>query len=349
MSRNECAFLILKSLRRRIRVACSTRQDHNHRSSDVHGTLTVLSKYPQIKSSRIHLSIWPTVLAAILFAGCATNSSETRPFFRQELRVESHGRKTWFDHLVEVDPGGFKVELTPDYWREPPERIAVLPFTDRGSAQYVVDKIPLSFRDREQRANWAWTDANRLRRSLIGHLAQREFVPINLIQIDTVLADHGISNEEQLMRVEPQRFREWLGADAVIYGEVSHYEAYYAFLIAAWQVSAQMHMVSTHDGRELASARGSRFDVDLRPALTLEDIAINSALALLQLRDVVLARSEDEVCREIVLRIPESEALRGRLMEEARERYIEAQKSTTPSTMINPPRGVDPPQASHVP
>jgi len=151
------------------------------------------------------------------------------------------------------------------------------------------------------------------------------------------------------MRVEPQRFREWLGADAVIYGEVSHYEAYYAFLIAAWQVSAQMHMVSTRDGRELASARGSRFDVDLRPALTLEDIAINSALALLQLRDVVLARSEDEVCREIVLRIPESEALRGRLMEEARERYIEAQKSTTPSTMINPPRGVDPPQASHVP
>jgi len=299
--------------------------------------------------SRIQLSIWPTLLSAILLAGCATNSSETRPFFRQELGVTSHGRKTWFDHLVEVDPGGFKVELTPDYWREPPERIAVLPFTDRSSAQFVVNKIPLSFRDQEQRADWAWTDANRLRRSLIGYLAQREFVSINIIQIDTVLADRGIDNEDKLMRIDPRRFREWLGADAVIYGEVSHYEAYYAFLISAWQVSGQIRMVSTHDGRELASARGSRFDVNLLPALDLEDIAINSGLSLLQLRDVVLARSEDEVCREIMLRIPESKVLRHRLMEEARERYLEARKSAAPSTMTNQPPRVDPPQASQVP
>jgi hypothetical protein len=302
-----------------------------------------------MNSSRIPLSIWPMVLTAILFTGCATNNSETRPFFRQELGVESHGRMTWFDHLVEVDPGGFKVELTTDYWREPPERIAVLPFTDRSSAQYVVNKIPLSFRNREQRADWAWTDANRLRRSLVGYLAQREFVPINVIQIDTVLAGRGVTNEEQLMRVEPRRFREWLGADAVIYGEVSHYEAYYAFRIAAWQVSGQTHMVSTHDGRELASAHGTRFDVNLLPALDLEDIAINSALSLLQLRDVVLARAEDEVGREIVLRIPESEVLRGRLMAEAREHYPEANKSATPSTMANHPRPADPPQAYHAP
>jgi hypothetical protein len=309
-----------------------------------------------MSASRIQLSIWPTILSALLFAGCVTNDSETRPFFRQEIGYQSHGRKTWFDRLVEVDPGGFKVELTPDYWREPPERIAVLPFTDRGSAQYVVDKIPFSFRDKEERADWAWTDANRLRRSLVGYMAQREFVPINVIQIDAVLADHGINNEEQLMRVEPQRFREWLGADAVVYGEVSHYEAYYAFLVAAWQVSGKLRMVSTHDGKELISAHGSRFDVDLRPALTVEDIAINSALALLQLRDVVLARSEDEVSREIMLRVPESEVLRKRLIEEARGHYIEAQKAGTSSAMndhparaVDPAQAADPPQKPHAP
>ncbi len=268
------------------------------------------------------------VLAVTAIAGCATSNYETRSFFRKELATETHGRKTWFDHLVEVDPGGFKVELTSDYWREPPERIAVLPFTDRGSAQYVVDKIPLSFRDEEQRADWAWTDANRLRRSLIGYLAQREFVPVNSIQIDAVLADHGITDEAKLMRMDPRRFREWLGADAVIYGEVVHYEAYYAFLIAAWRVGTWMRMVSTHDGRELMAVRGSRFEVDLRPALTLEDIAINSALALLQLRDVVLARAEDEVCREVVLRIPESKVLRSRLEEEARSLHFEIPDGT---------------------
>ena len=37
------------------------------------------------------------------------------------------------------------------------------------------------------------------------------------------------------------------------------------------------------------------------------DIAINSALTLLQLRDVNLARAEDEVGREIALRLPIAE------------------------------------------
>jgi hypothetical protein len=40
----------------------------------------------------------------------------------------------------------------------------VLPFTDRGSANFVVDKIRLTYSDQQQRASWAWTDAQRLRR-----------------------------------------------------------------------------------------------------------------------------------------------------------------------------------------
>jgi hypothetical protein len=34
------------------------------------------------------------------------------------------------------------------------------------------------------------------------------------------------------------------------------------------------------------------------------DIGLNSALSLLELRDVTLARAEDEVSREIALRVP---------------------------------------------
>jgi hypothetical protein len=36
-----------------------------------------------------------------------------------------------------------------------PQAIAVLPFTDRGNANYVVDKVPLTFRKADQRADWA--------------------------------------------------------------------------------------------------------------------------------------------------------------------------------------------------
>jgi len=37
------------------------------------------------------------------------------------------------------------------------------------------------------------------------------------------------------------------------------------------------------------------------------DMGINSALTLLQLRDVTLARAEEEISREIILRLPRAE------------------------------------------
>jgi hypothetical protein len=43
------------------------------------------------------------------------------------------------------------------------------------------------------------------------------------------------------------------------------------------------------------------------PAFDPLDIGLNSALSLLELRDVTLARAEDEVSREIALRVPVSD------------------------------------------
>src|SRR5262245_31175213 len=103
------------------------------------------------------------IFLAGLLAGCAsTNHVEQRPFFQHEYDFESHGRKTLLDHVVEFDPGGFEVDVKPGFDRNPPARIAVLPFTDEGSANFVVNKIPLTFRSKQQRYNWSWTDAQRL-------------------------------------------------------------------------------------------------------------------------------------------------------------------------------------------
>lgn len=247
------------------------------------------------------------IAVAFVFAGCATARYEQRAFFLPEKGREAHGRKTWFDHLVEFDPGGLRFEVADDYAQNPPRHIAVLPFMDHGSANFVVNKIPPTFRDSKQQAEWAWTYANRLRRALTGYLAQREFVITNLLTVDSVLADHGVTDWNTLLAVPPEQLGRWLGVDTVVYGEVNHYEAYYAFLIANWQVGVQVRMVSTHDRHEVFSAHGSRYSVDLRPAFTLIDMGINSVLTLLQLRDVNLARAEEEVSREIVLRLPIAE------------------------------------------
>jgi hypothetical protein len=267
--------------------------------------------------------IMSLILGCIPLSGCARtakadNLDHDRTFFRNEVGVDTHGRKTWFDHLVELDPGELKTHVAADYQQMAPAKIAVLPFSDRGSAQFVVDKVALTHRNDGQQADWAWTDANRLRRSMNGYLASREFLEVNLIQVDTVLKAHGINSREKLYKVPPRTLGKWLGVDAVVYGDVTHYESYYALLLSAWQVGASIRMVSTHNGEELFSSNGSRYSVNFMPAFDPVDIAINSGLSLLELRDVTLARAEEEDAREIALRIPRSEKLKSDLIEQTR-------------------------------
>lgn len=284
-------------------------------------------------------------MVASLLAGCASaNHYEQRPFFQHEYDLESHGRKTWLDHLVEFDPGGFDVDVKPEFVRDPPARIAVLPFTDEGSANFVVDKIPLTYRSRKQRFNWSWTDAQRLRRAMQGYLSQREFLLANLYGVDAVIQDRGIENMRQLQKVPARDLGDWLDVDAVMYGTVEHYEAYYLGLVAAWQVGIKVTLVSTHNGATLIDATGSRWAVNVLPALTVQDIAINSAENILQLRDINLARAEEEACREVVKRIPPSDQLITEMAEHAREHEIrvEARREGLESNQAPPGQSPEP-------
>src|SRR5215470_6143381 len=174
------------------------------------------------------------ILALVLMAGCSAMDAnyDTRPFFQPQQSVELHGRKTWLDHLVEVDPGRVHLKLAADYAENPPERIAVLPFVDHSNAQFRVNKIALKHRDEQEKEQWAWVYANRLRRSFAGQMAEREFTIVPIPAIDTVLQDHGIDNWKKLMAVSPQELGQWLDADTIVYGEVLHYDAYYMLLVA---------------------------------------------------------------------------------------------------------------------
>ena len=245
----------------------------------------------------------------LLLAGCSAKSTQyrTRPFFLPEQEASTHGRKTWYDRVLEADPGGAEFIVAADYEQAPPKKIAVLPFTDLGDGSFVVDKIPLLRRSNQERARWAWSHANHLRRAFAGDVATREFTVVPLLAIDAVLAERGITNYDQLNALSPSEIGRWLNADAIVYGEVVNYEAYYGFLVAAWRVTARVRMVSTRDGHELFSCVDTRYSTNVTPALDPFDIAINSALNVLELRDITLARAENEVGREIVLRLPVAE------------------------------------------
>lgn len=245
------------------------------------------------------------VVSMVLLDGCAARTHhQSRPFFLKELELETHGRKTWFDRLIETDPGNAACVVASDYQARPPRKIAVLPFADEGDGNYVINKIPLALRDEEERARWSWTHANRLRRAISGGLGVREFVVVPLLAIDQILGDHGITDSDKLNAIAPEDLGRWLDADALVYGELLDYEAYYAFLVAAWKVSARVRMISTEDGHEIFSCTDGRYDVTLSPVIDPIDIAIQSILSLLKFRDISLARAEYEVGRETVLRLP---------------------------------------------
>jgi hypothetical protein len=223
------------------------------------------------------------------------------------VQVATHGRKAWYDRIIEVDPGGIEFRVAADYQQAPPKKIAVLPFTDLGEGKFVVDKISVLPRSDEERARFGWSHANRLRRTVAGSLATREFTITPLLAIDAVLAERGIDDFDKLGTVSPMEIGRWLHADALVYGEVVDYEAYYGFLVAAWRVTAGVRMVSTRDGHELFSCTDTRYSTNVTPAIDPIDIAISSVVNIVQLRDINLARTENEVGREIVLRLPVAE------------------------------------------
>ena len=260
------------------------------------------------RSCRCQLAGFLLLLA--LLGGCASTQHQhpqSHPFFLTEEEVETHGRKTWFDRLLEVDPGGVSVEIAEDYQDRPPRKIAVLPFVDEGTGSYLLNKVPVKTRNEEELHRWSWTHTNRVRRALAGELAAREFLIVPLFAVDAVLASHGITDGDTLKAVPPEELGRWLGADTVVYGELQSYEAYYGFLVAAWKVSARVKMVSTEDGHEIFSGTDLRYSSTVTLVIDPIDIAINSALSLVYLRDISLARTEYEVGRELVLRLPKAQ------------------------------------------
>ncbi len=268
-------------------------------------------------SSRCQLYIFFMLLT--LLAGCAGTQPQSRRFFLVEEEMETHGRKTWYDRLIEVDPGGVSFVITGDYQERPPRKIAVLPFVDEGTGGYLIDKIPVKTRDKEALNRWSWSHANRVRRALAGELGTREFIIVPLLRVDAVLANRGITDKDKLNAVPPEELGRWLDADTVVYGELLSYEAYYGFLVAAWKVSARVRMVSTEDGHEIFSCTDVRYSSSVNPAIDPIDMVINSVQSLIHLRDISLARTEYEVGREIIMSLPRAERNISRFLTAAKE------------------------------
>lgn len=226
-------------------------------------------------------------------------------FFLSEQEESTHGKKNPLDYLIDMDPSRFETVASPRFAAERPFQLAVLPFVDKATrGHYLVNGVPAKPRSREERERWRWTAANRLRRSMATYLAQRDFWVQSPALTDQILQEIGWRTSRDLLQEKPERVADWLGVDALVYGDVEDCVAIYAFLYSAWRVGLRMRIVSGRSGRSLIEVNGQRQDSTLLPAIFPVDIVLSSILAAGFLRDITLKRAEDELCREIALRIP---------------------------------------------
>ncbi|CAB4242358.1 protein of unknown function [Methylacidimicrobium sp. AP8] len=153
-------------------------------------------------------------------------------FFLPEREGTTHGKKNSLDYLIDLDPSRFQTVASPDLASERPFQLAVLPFVDKATGgRFLLDGLPTVPRSQIERQEWRWTTANRLRRGMATYLAQRDFYVQSPGLTDTILQQMGWRTAADMFREKAERVADWLGVDALVYGEVQDSMAIYAFLL----------------------------------------------------------------------------------------------------------------------
>ncbi len=143
-----------------------------------------------------------------------------------------------------------------------------------------------------------------MRRAFFGQYAQLEFDHVKLSKVDRILKKEELDSWEKIKSLPSQRLGELLGADALIFGEVIHFDYYYAFLYTQLAVGLAIEMVDSKSGEVLWRVQDARRDHTVRVVYDPIALAVGLFQAGFSLRAINMMRAMDEICRELVGTIP---------------------------------------------
>ncbi len=229
--------------------------------------------------------LWLFVLLSAFLAGC------------QPVR-----NKDTMEQIYELDPSG-RIYVSPSLVNDPPRRVAILPFQSVVGGGRIEGSRSI-FHWLTRREDASAQVAEQMRQAFFGQFAQLEFDLLKMSRVDRILSQEGLESVEKIRSTPAQHLGEILGADAVIFGEVSQFDYYYGLLYAQLAAGLSMQMIDTRDGRVLWQVRDTRRDHWLRVALDPIGIAVGLFQIGFAMRPINMMRAMDEVCREIVGTIP---------------------------------------------
>jgi parallel beta-helix repeat protein len=188
--------------------------------------------------------------------------------------------------IVPPITAGFKGEsrVDPYLLDHQPQTVAVMPFLNRTDKKEAFDIV---------------------RKSFYGHFSRLNYTTMPLFKVDDSLHKAGLDTPEKVAGTSPEKLREILRVDAVIRGDVTHYDRIYAAVYSQVAVGAEVRMFEGKSGKELWWAK----DVSRKHAggisTTPVGLILTAVSTALNLREIELLRSSDDLFRDMVKTLPQ--------------------------------------------
>ena len=164
-----------------------------------------------------------------------------------------------------------------------PLSVAVLPFVDLSGSKEGATAMRLGF---------------------YNHFSSLPFKDMELYKVDDLLAKSGLTDATVIHRTSPQKIGSLLGVDAVVVGEVSDFDKYFAVLYSQVAVGAEIRMYDTKTGTLLWN--GKHKVRKHEGGFSTNPVGIVAAVIVtaLNVRDIQLLRANDDLFRDMVKTIP---------------------------------------------
>ena len=166
----------------------------------------------------------------------------------------------------------------------PPQTVAVLPFLNRTDKEEAFDIV---------------------RKSFHGHFSTLNFAAVPLYKIDHALRQAGLDTPDKVAKTPIPKLREILQADALIQGEITHYDRIYAGVYSQVAVGAEVRMVDAKTDKELWWAKNVSRKHGGGIATTPVGLILTAVSTAFNMREIELLRSSDDLFREMVRSIPQ--------------------------------------------
>lgn len=176
--------------------------------------------------------------------------------------------------------GTYKVD--PYMEKHMPQTIAVLPFIDESKSQ---------------------KGAEIVRRGFYNHFSSLPYKDMELFRVDHELRKAGLYDSDTINKTPPEKFKEILNVDAVIYGKISNFDKLFAGMYSQVSVGAEIEMYDTQ-GHYLWTGKHVARIHEGGISTTPVGIVASIIFAAMNIRDIQLLRACDDLFRDMVKTIP---------------------------------------------